>query len=396
VPNDDRPPARLKRALTWVVIPAAIAAVATGRWLFDDEPPASAERTRGPVPVEVAPIEQGPLTALRVLSGALEPSARVVVAAEVAGTVLRVHVDLADEVDPGQPLATLDARAYRQSEAAARAAHTVARARADAAERSQELTARALARAEALADRGIASERALDDARAAAAEAEGALAIARAELARARADWSGARLERERTEVVGHWSEEAGPRRVGERHVDEGARVGVGDPLFTLVDTDPLVVAVMASPADHARLRPGQEVRLQGPTGEEAIGEVARVAPAFDPESRQARIEIEVPNAAGALSPGMFVRARTSLERVEDATIVPEEALVSRGGDAIFVVEDSRARLVPVRVGLRSEGRVQVEADAPLSGHVVTLGQQRLRDGAEVRLVSGVSERVAP
>src|SRR5690606_33110669 len=143
-------------------------------------------------------------------------------------------------------------------------------------------------RARALHGREIASERELDAASAAAMEARAAAEVADAEVARARAASSAAQLQLARTEIRGRWSPEAGPRRVAERHVDEGARVGVGDPLFTLVDVDPLVIVVMVGADDYAHLRPGQRVTLEAERSYE--GRVARVAPAFDPATRQARV----------------------------------------------------------------------------------------------------------
>src|SRR5690606_11138494 len=137
-------------------------------------------------------------------------------------------------------------------------------------------------------------------------------------------------------QVRGVWAADAGARRVATRHVDEGARVGVGDPLFTLVDVDPLVIAVTVSASDYARLAPGQVVTLQA--GGSYEGRVVRIAPAFDPGTRQARVEIEVDNADGVLQPGMFVRARTILAREDSATLLPVEALAKRSGtDVVFV-----------------------------------------------------------
>src|SRR5690606_13409294 len=92
----------------------------------------SARAAQGPVAVAVAPITRGAIADGRLFTATLEPSARVVVAAEVAGTIRKLHADLADEVQPDQVLVEIDDREYRQNEAAARAELAVARARASA------------------------------------------------------------------------------------------------------------------------------------------------------------------------------------------------------------------------------------------------------------------------
>ena len=71
---------------------------------------------------------------------------------------------------------------------------------------------------------------------------------------------------------------------------------------------------------------------------------------------------------------------------IADATLVPQAALASRGGkEVVFVLAADAAtvRQVPVRTGLREDGWVQVDGEG-LSGRVVILGQQNLKDGSRV------------
>ena len=92
----------------------------------------------------------------------------------------------------------------------------------------------------------------------------------------------------------------------------------------------------------------------------------------------------------------MFVRARTVIDRFEDVVTVPETALVTRDGrDAVFVVDGETVRMVPVETGVRAGGRVAITS-GEVSGRVVTLGQQRLTDGARVRIVEAAPEEAAP
>ncbi|GEM_PF-1230111 len=384
VPPDAPPPRRRAR---WILlVPVAILVLAGARWLMQDGAEAP-RRTGGAAPVEVAPVRIGAIAAVRELTGTLEPSAQAIVAAELAGTVLEVHAVLADQVAPEEILAVIDDREARQIAAAARASLAVARARVRAAESVLATAQRARGRSEALGERGIASDTSRETAQAAVTEAEAALAVAQAEVARAQADASAARLQVERARVRGRWSDDAGPRRVAERAVDEGARVAVGDALFTLVDVDPLLLVVRVTPEDYAGIAPGQSVTLRAAGGAEAEGTVARIAPGFDAESRQARVEIEVANPDGALRPGTFVRSQAVLRTLEDATLIPEEALTRRDGqDVVFVVDGETARMVPVTIRLRAGGEVAVEAAPGLEGQVVTLGQQRLDEGAAVRI----------
>lgn len=80
--------------------------------------------------------------------------------------------------------------------------------------------------------------------------------------------------------------------------------------------------------------------------------------------------------------------AETVLERVEDATIVPEASVITRGDQPMVFVLDPRTmtvQLTPVKLGISDAGRAQV-IEGDVSGRVVTLGQQLLDDGSSVVL----------
>ena len=111
----------------------------------------------------------------------------------------------------------------------------------------------------------------------------------------------------------------------------------------------------------------------------------------FNENSRQARVEFELPNAEGLLKPGMFVRIEAVLERVARARVVPAAALSVRGGKTgVFVVDDAGETVSwrPVETGIREGERVQLvgPASEEVTGRVVTLGQQLIDDGSAVTI----------
>ena len=84
----------------------------------------------------------------------------------------------------------------------------------------------------------------------------------------------------------------------------------------------------------------------------------------------------------------MFIRATVVLAQVPEATIIPEQALTIRDDrSGVFIVSQDRKSVVwrEVTVGIREGNRVQVEGDG-LSGRVVTLGQQLVRDGSAIMI----------
>lgn len=343
-----------------------------------------------PVPVEVAPVEEGPIERGKVFSGTLEPSTEFVVASKVGGRVERILVDLGDVVERGQVVATLDDAEYRQAVAQARAEVSVARAQRSAARKAKEIASRTFARVQDLRKRSVASDQELDLAMADKLEAEADVEVAEAQVQRANAALEAARIRQQYTQVSADWPEEDTERVVAARFADGGETVAQNARLLSIVDLDPLTAVVLATEVEYTELTVGQPVTLSTDAypDETFDGRVSRVAPVFQEASRQARIELAVGNADARLRPGMFVRVTAVLERVEDAVIVPEDALVVRDGqDAVFVVSDdaSSVALVPVEVGVQDQGRVQVIGGG-VRGRVVTLGQQQLHDGTPITI----------
>lgn len=344
-----------------------------------------------PVAVELAPVRHGPFALRRRYTGTLEPAAAFVAAPRVGGRIASVEVDLGDAVERGQVVARIDDTTLRRELAVAKAQLGVVRARRVAAGKAVEIATRNFERTEALAGKGIASSQELDATRADKLDAEGDLAVAKAEAARAEAEVAAASARVEEARVVVAWEGGGDQRVVSRRHVDPGETVSANAPVVTVVDLSEVIVVVYVTETDHAQLRPGQAVEVRSDVlGEDTFeGQVDRIAPVLSEGSRRARVEMRIPNAAGRLTPGMFVRVEAALERIEDATVVPADAVTERGGErVVFGVEQGVARSFPVQVVARSETEVAIAADV-LPAEVVVLGIDGLQPGGAVRVVAG-------
>jgi RND family efflux transporter MFP subunit len=177
---------------------------------------------------------------------------------------------------------------------------------------------------------------------------------------------------------------------VAERFVEEGETVAANEPLFRIVELDPITAVVHVTERDYAGLRDGQTATLRTDAypARTFDGRIERIAPVFRETTRQARVELRIDNPDLRLKPGMFVRASVVLDEVADATVVPASALTTRDGrEGLFVVAEDGATVDwrPVQAGIRDDQRVQVLDAADLAGRqVVTLGQQLLDDGSPV------------
>src|ERR1019366_4280061 len=93
------------------------------------------------------------------------------------------------------------------------------------------------------------------------------------------------------------------------RNVDVGALVSAGNTLlFRIAQTGTLRTFVNVPQTNASSIRPGQGARLKVSNlpGREFKGMVARTANSLDPTSRTMLVEVQVPNADGALLPGTY------------------------------------------------------------------------------------------
>jgi RND family efflux transporter MFP subunit len=343
-----------------------------------------------PVPVEVAQIQRGPIALQRTFSGELEALAEFVVAPKVSGRVLRVIVNIADTVKRGQVVAELDNDEYVQVVAQAQADLEVAKANLSEARSALEIANREFKRTESLLKRGIASDSEFDAVRQDRLAKQAQLKVAEAQVTKAKSSLETANIRLRYTRVTAGWTGGDENRVVAERYVDEGQTVAANAPLLLIVELNPIIGVVFVTERDYANLKPGQLVALTTDAypGETYSGRIDRIAPVFRKSTRQARIEMTIDNSQHRLKPGMFIRATVVLDRVAETTIVPEQALTKRADrNGVFIVsEDGRSvTWREVKPGIREGDRLQVEGEG-LSGRVVILGQQLVKDGSAITI----------
>jgi RND family efflux transporter MFP subunit len=370
-----------------------------GGGLREDAPSQGGEGAVRPVPVEWAPIERGPIERRRTFTGTLEPQAELVVSPKIPGRIEELTVDLADTVTRGQLVARLDNDEHLQAVAQAQADLAVSEANLAEAESLLTIAERELERVDKLRDRGVSSESQRDVVKAEQLAKQAHVAVTEAQVTRAQAALATARIRLGYTEVAASWRGGGDERVVAERHVEEGETVSANDPLYRIIELDPIKAVFFVTEGDYALLAPGQEAELRTDAfpGEVFRGDIVRIAPVFLEATRQARVELVVENPDLRLKPGMFVRATVVLQRIAEATIVPERALTTRDGQrGLFVLAQDGGSVAwrQVQVGVRQDDRVQVSGEG-MEGRVVTLGQQLLEDGSAIS-PSGSAERGAP
>lgn len=343
------------------------------------------------VAVAVSPVEKGLIRDLGQFSGTLIPKSQFAVAPKVSGKLKKLYVNIGDRVTRGQVVAQLDDEEYRQQVLQAEADLKVARANFEEARSALELARKDFERAQTLHQRGIYSDSQLDTARAQYSSRESAYKVSEAQVANREAALETSRVRLSYTRIIATWESGAEVRYVGERFVDEGALLSVNTPIISIVELQPITAVIFATDKEYFRIQVGQQVEVSSTVFPERkfYGRVVRVAPMLKETSRQARVEVDIPNEDGTLKPGMFINAEIEFARRDNASLVPFGAVVTRNdrpGVFLADLENKKATFQPVKLGIVEGEKAEILEPAGLQGYVVTLGQHLLQDGMSIIL----------
>lgn len=383
-----------KSKLAWIagvlLILAAVSLLSI-RFLQGNKSGTAKKKDKLSIPVEVASLERQTLYLHRTFSGTIEPLAQFTVAPKVSGRIQRLLVDVSDTVSRGQHVVQLEDDEFKQSVAEAEASLAVAEANRIETDSRMEIAQRQLDRTKTLHKQGIASDSVLDSARAEYLASQAAVKVTEASLKREDAALAGARIRLGYTSIQADWEQGDAERTVAERYADEGDTVAANTPLFSIVELDPVIAVIKVTEKDYPRIDIGMTASLQTDAfpGRKFTGTVSRIAPIFRETTRQARIELQVPNPRHLLKPGMFSRCTLELDRVEDAVSVPEMAITRRNNQTgVFLVSEDNLSVqwVTVEPGLKDGNQVQL-IGTDIAGEVVILGQQLIKDGSIVRIM---------
>jgi membrane fusion protein, multidrug efflux system len=175
--------------------------------------------------------------------------------------------------------------------------------------------------------------------------------------------------------------------RLGTRAVSLGAYVSPGTRITTLDDLSRVRFDFSVPENLLSRLKVGQMgyARSAAFGDRKFEGKVTVIDPRVDPVTRTVRLTAEIDNPDEALRPGMFLSVALQVTVRENATVVPEEAVVNEGlRQLIFVVRNNTVERRVVRLGQRQEGRVEVLEGVEPGETIVIRGVQRVRPGATV------------
>jgi len=173
------------------------------------------------------------------------------------------------------------------------------------------------------------------------------------------------------------------------RNLDAGALVNAGSTLlFRIAQTGTLRTYVNVPQANAGSIRVGQTAHLSVSNlpGRQFRGAVARTANALDPNSRTLLVEVHVPNADGALLPGMYAQVDLSSIRTNPPMLIPSEALIVRadGTEVALVRPDHTVHLQKIQIGRDYGDRLEVSGGIEEGDTIIPNPGDLAREGLKV------------
>jgi membrane fusion protein, multidrug efflux system len=143
-------------------------------------------------------------------------------------------------------------------------------------------------------------------------------------------------------------------------------------------------------------VRRGQTIRFKVEGSDELLeGRIYALQPRVDRETRTLRMRAITPNPSARILPGAFARVELDLTQIDDALLIPSEALVPEmTGYSVFVYREGRVHTQQVHIGTRTDRRVQIREGLSPQDTIITTGLLQIRDGMPVELVNVKQETV--
>jgi len=316
------------------------------------------------------------------LPGTIKPLEETKLYPRTSGYVRRWLVDIGDKVKDGQLLAEIDTPELDAQIAQARAQLAQAQAAVKQAIAQRDYARSSSTRYEGLANQQLVSKAQVEEQQAAALTGDANLTASQANVTAQEANLRRLLDSKAFGNVTAPFA-----GTITTRTIDRGSLVSDNGstPMFTLVATDPVRVFIDVPQTVAPNITAGTPatVTVREYGGREFVGKVARSAGALDPELHTMQTEVDVPNADGALLPGMYCTAAITLPVPHKVVEIPATALYqdAQGLRVATVDAQNKVHFVPITIERDTGATLWVATGLTGDERVVKIAATTLAEG---------------
>lgn len=168
-----------------------------------------------------------------------------------------------------------------------------------------------------------------------------------------------------------------------------GQTVTSAQPIVTISGTTELVVEASIPEKFLGTVAEGMKAELEAVAypGRIYTGTLTYLAPTVNPATRSSDIEVRLTGDTAGLKEGMYLRLNLETEHIDDALMVPEEALDTYlGDDIVYIADGNTAKRVTVTTG--SSNGIETVITSGLSEGDLVITAGNVMDGTTINVVN--------
>ena len=175
---------------------------------------------------------------------------------------------------------------------------------------------------------------------------------------------------------------------IGLRQVSEGAFASPTTVIATLTKIIPLKLEFSINERQASSVKKGTNLtfRIDGDLNTYNAS-VYAVEPQLDLKTKTMKTRALYSNPGGRLKPGRTASIEIKLREMNNALMVPNEAVIAEmGRDIAYLYKDGKAHQIVLKKGLRTESNLQILDGIHAGDTLIVTGVMQLRDGMPVKI----------
>ena len=171
-------------------------------------------------------------------------------------------------------------------------------------------------------------------------------------------------------------------------NVEKEGMAAAGNVAYIISNKDSMTVTFDVAEAAKNTLNIGDHVTVER-NGQTFDGSITEIGTMAGQQTKLFRVKATVTGAGDALPNGVSVKVSATTEKEDNKMLIPFDSLYFSGGDAyVYCVEDNKLVRTSVTVGLMDDEHAVIEGGLTTDSLVVDNWSAKLRNGAEVEIVT--------
>ena len=174
--------------------------------------------------------------------------------------------------------------------------------------------------------------------------------------------------------------------RIGLRYVSPGGYISSSNLIARMQEIDPVKVEFTVPEKYLGSIKNGRQIQFTVAGADSSfIGTIYAIEPSIDPATRTFSVRAHCSNRDALLVPGAFAKVTIILENIQNALVLPSDALIPDiRGEKVFVCKNGKARISYVAPGIRTESEVEIVRGLDPYDTVIVSGLLTMREQTPV------------